>query len=82
MNVQVIEVVRRSDGKLNPSPWPVPDDEAKRVRRLVHQLRCGQGLSIRQTQRVMREQHATRRSIGRIHAILVNFECARCRDDG
>lgn len=81
MNTVIIETVRARNGRLHPVE-PVPADEAARVRVLVHELRCAGQLSIRQVQRHMLEDHGLRRSTGRIHAILVRYECGRCADGG
>jgi hypothetical protein len=80
MNVVLVEVRRRSDGKVYPSPWPPSKETADRVKTVVHTLRCRDNLSIRAIQRELLEKHQLRRSLGRIHAILTEYTCSRCRD--
>lgn len=78
MNAVVIEVRRGADGKLYPPRMPLPQAERDRLRVLVHNLVCRDKLSIRQAQRVMREEYGVRRSLGQLHADLHRFECPRC----
>lgn len=65
------------DGKLYMS-WRDPADRM-RVIELAHQLRCREGLSVRQIQRRLFDHHI-RRSVGMIHQYLANFECPACSD--
>jgi hypothetical protein len=53
---------------------------AARVRKPLagHDLMHGDGLSVRQAQRVMAEQYGFRRAIGIIARDLRNFECPLC----
>ncbi len=81
VNAVVIEVRRGRDGKLYPPRMPLPRAERNRLRWLAHNLVHRDGLSIWQAQRVMRESHGARRSLGQIHADLHNFECPHCPPD-
>jgi hypothetical protein len=64
------------NGGLYPG-WRRSPDELARVRALVHQLHCQQGLSIRQVRRALMDFHVLR-SVGSIQADLSNFECDLC----
>jgi hypothetical protein len=81
VDVVLIEVERHRDKKSYPTPWPVPPDEAQRVRDLVHAISCSmEHPSIRRTQQLLLSTYGIRRSRGRVHAILRDFECPRCHD--
>jgi hypothetical protein len=80
VNAVVIEVRRGRDGKHYPMRMPTPPDERERARTLAHRLHCADGLSFRQVQRALADQHGIRRSLGQLHADLTRFECDRCAD--
>jgi len=78
VNAVVIEVRRGRDGKLYPPRMPTPEAERSQARVLAHALVHGRGLSIRQAQRQMREEHGLRRSLGQIHRELHAYICDYC----
>jgi hypothetical protein len=77
VNVIIVEVARRADGKLYPAR-PLTRGERNRARWLSHNLIHRDRLSVRAAQRVMIEQHGVRRSIGSIMRDLRLWECPRC----
>jgi hypothetical protein len=72
----MVVVVQRADGHLYPPELPT-EAELERIRGLSHALRH-RGLSYRQVQRALADQHAIRRSVGSIHNDLTAFCCDRC----
>lgn len=75
VNTTVV-VVQRADGHLYPAE-PLTEAEHDRIRGLAHSLRH-RGMSYRQVQRALFDQHGIRRSIGSVYADLTRFECDRC----
>lgn len=65
------------DGRRYRATQPAPEERV-RARRLVHQLVCAGGLSIRAAQAQMAEEHGVRRSRGALWEDLAYFECPRC----
>lgn len=80
VNVTVVEVTRRADGKLYPAQ-PLTREQRIRARRLAHNLVHRDGLSVRAAQRTMVEQYGLRRSLGIIARDLKLWECPSCADD-
>jgi hypothetical protein len=75
----VLVVERHADGKLYPERWwDLPAATVERVRGLEHALRCGQGLSYREVQRVLLERYGERRSLGVIFKDIRRYECGHC----
>jgi hypothetical protein len=74
-DVKIIEVRRGRDGKDYPAEMRRPRAELARLRVRVHELVCRDGLSIRQAQKTMLAE-GDRRSLGRLHADLVQFDCS------
>jgi hypothetical protein len=77
MNVTAVEVTRGVNGKL----WParrLTHEQLNQRRWLAHNLVHRDHLSIRAAQRLMRDSHGIRRSIGAIHNDLARFECPAC----
>jgi hypothetical protein len=79
MNMRVIEVRVRRDGKRYPATWKLPDAEWERVVRLAHTLRCRDGLSYREVQRSLLA-YGIRRSLGQVYADANRPTCPRCAD--
>lgn len=77
----VIKVRRGADSKLYPA-HPLGEAERARARGLAHAAVCRDGLSVRQAQRVMLEQHGLRRSVGSIARDLKLFTCEYCESSG
>jgi hypothetical protein len=63
------------NGRLYPSSRS--SQELARIRVLVHELRCGEGLSLRQVRKRLMDHHVWR-SLGSISADLSRFECDLC----
>lgn len=59
---------------------PLTSQERSAAIRLAHRLVCQEGLSIRQTRRVMLARHGVRRSVGIIARDLAGYECPNCAD--
>lgn len=79
MAVAVVLVERWRDGKLHPAGGYLPRPERAKAIRLAHRCRCRDGLSFRQVQRAL-ESFGIRRSVGQIHADVVNYVCDLCAD--
>ena len=71
-------VVLGRDQKIYPAGLPLPAAERQRLRDLIHDLHCRQGLSVRATQAALLIEHGIRRSRGQVHKYLTLFECPRC----
>ena len=77
VNTVIITVKVGKDSKLYPAR-PLTREQRNRARWAAHNLCHRDGLSVRQAQRVMIENHGIRRAIGTIMRDLQNFECPRC----
>jgi hypothetical protein len=77
MNVIVIEVERRPDGRRYPPGGTLPERERWRAINLAHQFHCAQQLTFKATQAAL-AQAGIRRSIGQIHKDIVRYACDVC----
>jgi len=77
VNIVIVEVRRGADSKLYRA-HPLSKAERNRARWLAHNLVCRDGLSVRQAQRAMAEQHGVRRAVGTIARDLALFTCPWC----
>lgn len=75
-SVGVLVEIRR-DGKLYP-PVRRSAAEVAAIRALEHGLHCRQGLTFRQVQAALLDQHEIRRSIGSVHRDLTGWRCPYC----
>ena len=75
VNAVLFEVIKGRDGKLYPPRMPLPRADLNRARWAAHRLICGQGLSYRAAQAVMRDERGIRRSLGTIAYDIRNFNC-------
>lgn len=73
----MVELVRGKDRKLYPAGLPRPAAERGRIRALIHDLHCREGLSVRQTQAALLERYQVRRSRGQVHKYLA-WGCPYC----
>jgi hypothetical protein len=81
----LFEVSDRRDGHTGtgvrhypPGNGQLPERERWRAINLAHHYHCAQGLSIRQTQAALAQQHHIRRSTGRLHHDLTAYGCDVC----
>lgn len=81
MNVVVEVRSRGADSKLY-REHQLDQEALTRLRLLEHELRCGQGLSVRQVQAELAAEHGVRRSIGIIQRDLRLWSCEHCQDGG
>jgi hypothetical protein len=77
VNVILIEVERRADGKKYPPGGVLPERERWRAIRLEHQLHCRDRLSIRATVAALAGR-GIRRSVGQVHTDLRRYACDVC----
>ena len=75
VNAVVIDVRHGRDGKLYPPRMPLPKAERNRLRRLIYNLHCRDGMSISAGERVIRENCGCPVQLVQLHADLVNFCC-------
>jgi hypothetical protein len=73
--------VRGRDGKLYPAA-AATDAERDRAVYLVHRLRCGERLSIREVRRRLEADHGIRRSAGAVMRDVQLYRCPVCREPG
>jgi hypothetical protein len=76
VNVMIVKMARRADGRYYPSP-PLTRAERNSARWLAHRLVCSGRLTYRQAQAVMLERGVSR-SLGSIARDLRLFQCPAC----
>jgi hypothetical protein len=77
MNVTIVRVARRRDGRLYPAV-PLTAAERARAINLAHALVCRDRLTYRQAQQAMLSGYAVRRSLGAIYKDVRNYGCKIC----
>ena len=73
--------VRGRDGRLYPAR-AATDAERDRLVYLIHRLRCGGRLSIREVRRRLEEDHGIRRSVGAVMRDVQVYRCPVCQEPG
>jgi hypothetical protein len=79
MNVTLVRVARRRDGRLYPAV-PLTAAERARAINLAHALVCRDGLPYRQAQAAMLEQ-GIRRSLGQVYKDVRDYACPVCEPE-